>query len=276
MRSLQLGRPLAEPLSLRGDGMSYAVLTKALDLAAAGIPVFPCAADKRPTCPHGFKDASCEPEAVRALWCDHPGPLIGVPTGAVSGIFVLDIDSAKHTEADEWLERHAPYLPETKEHRTQSGGLHILFKHRDGLKNSASRIARGIDTRGDGGYVVWWPAAIPQPYQPNTPLAEVPDWMVEALTPPETVYPKRQPTAPLSDENLNRKIDGIVGTIAAAREGERNNLLNWGAYRLAELVSQAVIPRDHAFDMAIEAGRQAGLSIAEAKRTVQSAFRGQS
>ena len=142
--------------------MSFAILMKALDLAAAEIPVFPCAADKRPTCAHGFKDATCEPEAIRALWCNHPGPLIGVPTGAASGFFVLDIDSAKHIEADEWLERHAPYFPETREHRTKSGGLHILFKHRDGLKNTASKIARGIDTRGEGGYIIWWPAAIPQ------------------------------------------------------------------------------------------------------------------
>ena len=42
-------------------------LARALKLAERGLPVFPCAADKRPTCPHGFKDASNDPTVVKAL-----------------------------------------------------------------------------------------------------------------------------------------------------------------------------------------------------------------
>ena len=57
-----------------------AALTKAIKLADWGLPVFPCAASKRPTCPHGFKEATRDVTAVRALWRGHPGPLIGVPT----------------------------------------------------------------------------------------------------------------------------------------------------------------------------------------------------
>jgi hypothetical protein len=32
-----------------------------------------------------------------------PGPLVGVRTGEASGLSVLDIDSAKHREAENWL-----------------------------------------------------------------------------------------------------------------------------------------------------------------------------
>jgi hypothetical protein len=267
---------MVEPRAFRGNVMSYVVLTKALQLAAAEIPVFPCAADKRPTCPHGFKDATCEPEAVRALWCDHPGPLIGVPTGSVSGIFVLDIDSAKHTEADEWLERHAPYLPETKEHRTQSGGLHILFKHRDGLKNSASRITRGIDTRGDGGYVVWWPAAIPQPFQPNPPLAEVPEWMVEALTPPPAPKIIFSPTSPGNSDDALPRLRGIVAAVATARNGERNCVTFWAACTIRDMLIAGELGNtdgEHAFAALIEASHRCGLPPHEIKRTLASATR---
>jgi bifunctional DNA primase/polymerase-like protein len=53
----------------------------ALRLAEAGSFVFPCAANKCPTCPGGFKAAAGDPAAVKALWCRYPGPLIGIPTG---------------------------------------------------------------------------------------------------------------------------------------------------------------------------------------------------
>ena len=86
----------------------------ALALAGRGIPVFPVAEDKKPTCPQSFKDASKNPDQVRRLWAQHPGPLIGMPTGSASGIAVLDVDTARHPEATEWLEAHAQRLPQTR------------------------------------------------------------------------------------------------------------------------------------------------------------------
>jgi hypothetical protein len=240
-------------------------------MARRGLPVFPCAASKRPTCPHGFHDATNDSEAVLELWRKHPGPLIGVPTGAPSGIFVLDIDSVKHESAAEWFERHAPHLPETKRHRTRSGGVHFLFKHREGLRNTAGRLALGVDTRGEGGYVIWWPAVIADEHY-WAPLADVPEWIFAALNPPNPVYSQAAQRALTTASALSR-IEGIVGAIAAAQIGERNSLLHWGACRLAELVGQSILSRDNAFALAIEAARQAGLDIAEARRTVQSAFR---
>jgi Bifunctional DNA primase/polymerase, N-terminal len=179
LQFLSQGREMVEPRTLRSNDMSE-VLTKALALATAGIPVFPCAATKRPTCPHGFLDASCEPSAVRALWRNHPGPLIGVPTGFVSGLFVVDIDGPRHPEAEKWLERNAAYLPETRQHTTRSGGLHLLFKHRAGLRNTTSRLAPGVDTRGEGGYILWWPAALASSAD-NRSLCAVPDWWSRRL-----------------------------------------------------------------------------------------------
>jgi hypothetical protein len=76
----------------------------------------------------------------------------------MSGLFVTDIDSGRHASAGEWHQQNLPRL-QTRVHRTESGGLHLLFHHHPGLRNSQSRLAHGVDTRGEGGYVIWWPAA---------------------------------------------------------------------------------------------------------------------
>ena len=42
-------------------------LNSALQLAAEfGLPVFPCSGSKRPCTPSGFKDASRDPDTIRA------------------------------------------------------------------------------------------------------------------------------------------------------------------------------------------------------------------
>jgi hypothetical protein len=254
------------------------VLTKALAMASTGIPVFPCAVTKRPTCPHGFLDATCEPSAVRALWRDHPGRLIGVPTGFVSGIFVVDIDGPRHPEADEWHERHAPYIPETRQHITRSGGLHLLFKHRTGLRNTASKLAPGVDTRGEGGYVLWWPAALGSSADHHSPpLADVPDWMVEALAPP----PPRRIFSPPAGHNISDVwampwLRGLIAVVATAGQGKRNELTFWGACVIRDRLIAGELDRtagEHAFEALFEAGCRCGLSPSEIKTTFASATR---
>ena len=120
--------------------------------------------------------------------------------------------------------------------------------------------------------MIWWPAAIADSHH-SAPLADVPEWMIAGLTPPKPPAPAQRP---VTTESALNKIEGIVGAIAAAREGERNSLVFWGACRLAELVRQSVLAQRDAVALAIEAAKQAGLPQSEAQRTVTSAFRGQS
>lgn len=74
---------------------------EALALAAAGLPVLECGPDKRPLTQRGFKDATIDETLIRALWRKHPDALPAVPTGAASGLFVIDADIDK--EAGEAL-----------------------------------------------------------------------------------------------------------------------------------------------------------------------------
>jgi hypothetical protein len=130
----------------------------------AGLPIFPCNLTKEPLSVHGFKSAR-----RGAKW--QGWPLVGFPTGAASGIDVLDIDPT----GVKWFGANFDALPQTRAHETQRG-LHLLFKHAPGLRCSTSKVADGVDVRADGGYAIWWPAT-GRPIE-DWPICEMPDWLV--------------------------------------------------------------------------------------------------
>jgi hypothetical protein len=238
-------------------------LDAALDLAKR-LALFPCDNDKRPLTLHGFKDASADPDRIRKWWRRWPNALIGVPTG--DKFCVVDAD-LQHREAQEWYGK--ANLPLTRTHITRSGGRHVLFRSHDDFKCSASKVWPHIDTRGRGGYIIWWPAEGFDVLHEHT-IVTVPDWLLRVLYP----APIRCPL-PMPSRAPGRKLDGIIRAIARAHEGERNHLTFWGACRLAEMVAQSVLDRDDAIAIVIEAASRAGLPRQEAMRAARSAFQNQ-
>ncbi len=125
------------------------MLDVALAYAARNWPVFPCrAADeefvdedglieilatKTPLTSNGFRGATLNERIVRELWRRNPGAMIGVPTGAPIGAWVLDIDP-KHGGPDTLaaLEAEHGALPATLTAETTSGGRHYFFKAQGG------------------------------------------------------------------------------------------------------------------------------------------------
>jgi len=248
----------------------------ALKLAHKGIPVFPCinrpgtSADKKPLTRHGFKDASTDGACVHGWWSQWPDALIGVPTGIK--FVVLDLD-LQHVEAQAWIEANRPRLPLTRTHGpTRSGGEHLLFKANSQFGCSTGKLAPHIDTRGLGGYVIWWPACGVEVLHANV-LAPAPEWIIEALNAKPKVVPYRRARRTLQTSgDAQRKLDGVIRSIALAREGNRNSLCFWGACRMAEMVVEGKLSRADAIEIAVEAASRSGLPRDEARRTVESAF----
>jgi hypothetical protein len=234
-----------------------------------GYAVFPCRADKRPTCPHGFEDAAKRPEAIAELWERYPGPLIGIATGSVSGIDVLDID-AKHQTATAWWSVASKRVPPTRVYTTRSGGLHVFFLHAEGVRNTAGTLARGVDTRGDGGYVISWFAAGLE-CADHSPPAQWPAWPLECAR--WKPAPATMPTARSTPASADNAIEGVLRVVSGASEGERNAVLFWGAYRLGERVHAGQIGGNEASALLVAAARSAGLPEIEAQRTIRSAWR---
>lgn len=112
--------------------------------------------------PNGLKDASVDPEVITQWWRTAPWANIGVVTGVISGLAVLDVDTVKGGDESlfEIQQKHGK-LPDTVMAVTGSGGNHYLLKHPGPeikIKNSVSNLGRGLDIRGDGGYIVVAPS----------------------------------------------------------------------------------------------------------------------
>jgi putative DNA primase/helicase len=199
------------------------LLDHALALARKGIAVFPCknlpgdSEHKAPLTPHGFKDGTIEFDLVREYWTQWPDALIGVPTGAK--FVVVDVD-LQHSEAQRWYSRAA--LPVTRTHVTWSGGRHIFFRPHDEIRCSTGKIWKNIDTRGTGGYIIWWPAIGLSMLHPNA-IADVPQWIISAL---RRASPKQLPVTKSvkrpTDKFVTAKLAGIIARAASAQAGERN------------------------------------------------------
>ncbi len=166
------------------------LLESAILYASWGWHVFPCQPrSKIPATPHGFKDATTDERLIRAWWEQNSAYNVAIATGEVSGIFVLDVDNKQGRSLDEALEPF-PKIPATPTARTGGGGLQYFFKFPAGsnLSISGGKLGLGIDTRGNGGYVVAPPSVHPHggTYQwvdsfDVADLAETPAWIVEKL-----------------------------------------------------------------------------------------------
>lgn len=169
------------------------IYATALSYARRGIPTFPCDEAKRPRTPNGFKDASTE-EAQLAAWFDvEAPPLIGMPTGRLSGIWALDADKKDGIDGqdtiDAWEEEHGP-LPDCPTSLTPGGGTHRLFKATTAVRCSAGKLGPGVDVRGDGGYIIIPPSRINgrgyewEASSGAAGLVEAPEWLMRLVSGP--------------------------------------------------------------------------------------------
>jgi hypothetical protein len=248
------------------------IVDRALEL---GLPCFPCCnsprnekSDKTPLVKGGFKAASDDPSAIRKMFAPHPGCLIGVPTGSPSGIDILDVDPRHNGHV--WYAANKEKLPPTRVHRTRRGGVHRLFKHMDGLRNTTAKIAPGIDTRSEGGYFIWWPA-VGLDFQDYPPagLPEWPAWLLPMMM-AKPVPPPYSRGIESSDRLLVAKVSGLAHALANSPEGNRNSLCNWAGYSMRPLVASGQVDGERVAFTLARAATSAGLSFAEAARAVRS------
>jgi len=179
------------------------MLRFALSYASASCAVFPLShARKAPLTKHGFKDASTNPEQVKAWWTRYPKANIGI---RCDWFFAVDIDPRNGGDV-EWrdmLTERGESYPVTWESATGSGGSHFFFRHDSRLDAvPLGKWTNGIDIKGGSrGYVVAPPSVHPLTGRRygwvarprDVALADAPDWLVTRIvvdkTPPVSVAP---------------------------------------------------------------------------------------
>jgi len=161
----------------------------ALDFLGRGWSVIPVRERaKRPAVAWKAFQRKCASEQTVHDWFERaPDHNVGIVTGSLSGLVVLDVDPQHGgRESLRKLEREHGALPKTMESITGGGGRHLYFSHPGGDVPNRTNIEPGIDLRGDGGCIVAPPSIHPSGRRyrwkkgrgpGETEPAPLPDWL---------------------------------------------------------------------------------------------------
>lgn len=197
------------------------LLQHAESLVTSGFSIFPVKyRDKIPLTKNGFKDASISFEQLKTWDKQFQEYNIGIRTG--DGLAVIDVDT-NNGGTNSWIKltENNP-VPDTVCAQTGGGGRHFFFK--GNIKNTASKLAPGVDTRGEGGYVVSPPSIhasgkayewLPDHGPDEIELAALPDF----LNPGKANGLQKDF---INKDNLKEKVPSLINSVS---EGSRNDSL---------------------------------------------------
>ena len=140
---------------------------------------------------------------------------VGIVTGRLSGVLVLDVDGP---EGEAELQRRGH--PVTPMVRTARGGLHLYFKHPDHHVRTGIRVAPGLDVKASGGYVVAPPSvgANGRSYEwivstADAELADPPGWLMGLLERERPKGPAGPVGARIPPGERNKGLASLAGTM---------------------------------------------------------------
>ena len=209
-------------------------------------------------------------------------------TGPESGLLVLDFDSPEAGAELVDMERQHGYFPDLYPQQwTGSGGgrWQAFFVYPEGrkIRNSAGKLAKGIDVRGAGGMAMVPPSRTTQPYKwalgrdpwtiepPPLPeawiaLLDPPEAPVKPWTGPQGVAPSQR-----TERYAIRALESELAMVAVAPRGRRNDQLNASAHALFRFVANDKLASRVVMDGLQSAAAHAGLTSTEIRSTINSA-----
>ncbi len=166
------------------------MLASAISYRRGGFSVIPIKPrDKRPLIAwEQYQIEAPSEQQIEKWFTERPDANLALVTGAVSDCVVIDIDSQ---EAKDKLKIFVGDFDLASVPRSKTGkGWQLFFKHPGAPISNRAGIIPGLDTRGDGGYVVAPPSIHPngKTYKWEVPLngqlPELPGALLELIQTP--------------------------------------------------------------------------------------------
>jgi Bifunctional DNA primase/polymerase, N-terminal/Primase C terminal 2 (PriCT-2)/Family of unknown function (DUF5906) len=173
-------------------------------------------------------------ESVEHDFKKWPEAGVGIPTGVVNRIFVVETDTVEGHGVDgpaglRALEAEHGVLPETLMAESPTGSIHRYFAWPRpvtvNIKNSSSKLAPGVDVRGAGGMVVAPPTRTKKGqyrWINDLPIADPPRWLVKLTD--QNRRPRRAPNPhghkrkPVTNDELCELMDSIPNDLRTSWE----------------------------------------------------------
>lgn len=236
----------------------------ALELAAAGWPVFPLlVSGKDPATTHGHLDATTDSDQIRQQWRDGALKNVGISCGP-AGLYVIDIDMNPwkgKVGAATWSALVAEHgAVRTYAVRTWSGGVHLYYRMPPGmdLRNTTGKIGPDVDTRGAGGFVVAAGSRVVQEghtgwyeVMDDIEIAPLPDWIIEIV---RKAPPRAAPTGVVAAQaQVLTRMATLQDELRDAPLGTGNDTAARVAFKAGQYVGAAQIMRDDAVRLLLDA-----------------------
>lgn len=218
---------------MNGDGGSIhndeGLVNTALKYLGLGWSVLPI--KKNTKIPHvkwkKFQSQLPTEREIRQWFKKWPSAQIGIVTGRISGVFVIDFDSPAGLDA---FENTVCKLPQTiHQHTGRKGGMQFLFKHPGGEDiKSVAGILEDVDVRADKALVVLPPSVHPSGNQYRWgSIDPTIHGLTDLLTPPAEILefiqnghrPNQQTQGP-----QGRAEDWVQEILTGVKRGQRNTV----------------------------------------------------
>ncbi len=108
---------------------------------------------KHPRITGGVHAASIELETIKNWWQKWPKANIGIATGVVSDLIVIDLDE-RHGGVEAFRHWEKDYAAQTSLISKTGGGFHLYFSALGHQVRSRVGVLPGVDVRAEGGFVV--------------------------------------------------------------------------------------------------------------------------
>ncbi len=204
------------------------LLEKALEYSKIDLSIIPVGKDKRPLVEwKEFQTRRATEEEIGQWWKQWPEANIGIVTGGISGIVVVDIEKDGKTEG--W--------PPTAMAKTGGGGFHFYYKHPGKLVPNATRVKELTDVRGDGGYVVAPPSMHSSGVRYEwltTPedvgLTDLPEDLLQSQV-LETKHQWKESFEGVSEGSRNSAAASLAGKLLFAIDPDLWKIVAWPAFK---------------------------------------------